>query len=267
MDAYTFWLLLGVKMVASALLVVTATIAAERAGPFWGGLIGAFPVSAGPIYVALAFEHPPAFIHQGFLSSLVSLTPIALYMLMLALISSTGPAFVAVPVGLFTWAALSTALLRFDWTMPAAFTLYAVTIAACFWGTRSLRRRPPPRAGARAWYDIPLRALLVACLAACVTTFSHWAGPSVTGVAAIFPIVMTSIAIILSLRSGGSAVATIMAASFLPMLGFGIALAVAHTAAPTTGVWWAMLSGLVAQLVWSLLLIVQRPRSMTGRAS
>ena len=41
----------------------------------------------------------------------------------------------------------------------------------------------------RRWYDIPLRASLVATLVATVVTLSGWVGPDVSGIIALFPVV------------------------------------------------------------------------------
>ena len=44
----------------------------------------------------------------------------------------------------------------------------------------------------RRWYDIPLRASLVATLVATVVTLSGWVGPKISGIIALFPIVFTA---------------------------------------------------------------------------
>lgn len=49
------------RAAATAFVVVGATVAAEVAGPFWGGLIVSLPVAAGPAYVMLALQHDAAF--------------------------------------------------------------------------------------------------------------------------------------------------------------------------------------------------------------
>jgi hypothetical protein len=46
-----FWLPLLVKIGATVALVVGASVAAERSGPFLGALIATLPVSAGPAYI------------------------------------------------------------------------------------------------------------------------------------------------------------------------------------------------------------------------
>src|SRR6202022_3836507 len=55
----------------------------------------------------------------------------------------------------------------------------------------------------RRWYDIPLRASLVATLVAIVVTLSRWVGPGVSGTIALFPILSPSMMLILHPRIGG----------------------------------------------------------------
>src|SRR4029078_3871867 len=63
----------------------------------------------------------------------------------------------------------------------------------------------------RRWYDIPLRAALVATLVATVVTLSRWVGPTVSGIIALFPVVYSSLMLILQPRIGGPATAAVIA--------------------------------------------------------
>jgi hypothetical protein len=83
----------------------------------------------------------------------------------------------------------------------------------------------------RRWYDIPLRAGLVATLVAIVTTLSGWVGPAVSGTIALFPVVFTSIMLILHPRIGGRPTAAVIANGGWGLMGFGVAIAVLHLAA------------------------------------
>ena len=83
----------------------------------------------------------------------------------------------------------------------------------------------------RRWYDIPLRASLVATLVATVVTASGWVGPKVSGIIALFPIVFTSMMLILHPRIGGPPTAAVLANSAGGLMGLGIAIAMLHVAA------------------------------------
>ena len=58
------WIQIGVKVLIAATVVVTASVMAEKSGPFIGGLILALPVSVGPAYAMLALQASPAFVAQ-----------------------------------------------------------------------------------------------------------------------------------------------------------------------------------------------------------
>ena len=49
-----FWLALLLKMAVTALFVIAASYAAERAGPVVGAMIATLPIAAGPAYFFLA---------------------------------------------------------------------------------------------------------------------------------------------------------------------------------------------------------------------
>ena len=51
-----FWSGLVLKMVMTAAIVVLASIAVERSGPFIGGLIATLPTAAGAAYIIMALS-------------------------------------------------------------------------------------------------------------------------------------------------------------------------------------------------------------------
>ncbi len=63
-------LLLKIAMTAS--IVVAASVVVERSGPFVGSLIASLPTAGGAAMIILAWEHPPAFIAQSAVGSMVS---------------------------------------------------------------------------------------------------------------------------------------------------------------------------------------------------
>ena len=72
---------------------------------------------------------------------------------------------------------------------------------------------------------------MVAALVATVVALSGWVGPSITGILALFPVVFTSLMLILHPRIGGPATAAVIANSAWGLMGFGLAIAVLHLAA------------------------------------
>src|SRR5215510_657736 len=79
-DPY-FWYGLVLKMAMTATIVVTASVAAERTGPFIAALIAALPTAAGAAYIILALEHSPAFIAASATGSFVAGAAVAMFAL------------------------------------------------------------------------------------------------------------------------------------------------------------------------------------------
>ena len=129
----------------------------------------------------------------------------------------------------------------------------------------------------RRWYDIPLRAILVSCLVATVVGLSGHVGPTVTGLLAVYPIVMTSLMLIFQPRVGGPATAALIANT---MWGLGRASApacsLAHsslTVVPPSapgraraGALWSRWPGISCCTGWRRRALARRarPRSITA---
>ena len=101
------------------------------------------------------------------------------------------------------------------------------------------------------WYDIPLRAALVATLVAVVVTLSNIVGPRISGVIALFPAVFTSLILILTPRIGGKATAAVLANGQWGLIGFGIAIVVLHFAAQPLGRAAALSLALATCVAWN----------------
>src|ERR1700709_2688055 len=224
-----FILTLALRMAITAAFVVSASVITERSGPVIGALVATLPISAGPSYVFLALDHDAAFIAEGALASLpinaatifLGLTYVVLAQRRNALVSCLG----AVAV----WIALASIIRAVQWTLVSGLIVNAIAFALSAplrGGYQPVRMPLLPRR----WYDIPLRASLVATLVATVVTASGWVGPKVSGVIALFPVVFTSMMLILHPRIGGPATAAVIANSGWGLLGFGIAIAVLHVA-------------------------------------
>jgi hypothetical protein len=106
----------------------------------------------------------------------------------------------------------------------------------------------------RRWYDIPLRASLVATLVATVVTLSGWVGPSISGMLALFPVVFSSMMLILHPRIGGPATAAVVANSGWGLLGFGAGIAVLHIAVLQFGSAIGLSLALMTCVCWNLAL-------------
>jgi len=224
-----FLLTLALRMAITAAFVVTASVITERSGPVIGALVATLPISAGPAYIFLALDHDAAFIAEGALASLpVNAATIFLGLTYVVLAQRHG-APVSAGAAVLVWLALASVVRMFQWTLGAGLMVNAITFAICVPLLRGYRHVRMPLI-TRRWYDIPLRASLVATLVATVVTLSGWVGPRISGMIALFPVVFTSMMLILHPRIGGPPTAAVIANGAWGLMGFGLAIAVLHLA-------------------------------------
>ena len=255
-DLY-FALTLIVKMAITAGFVLAATVTAERAGPLVGGLVATLPIGAGPVYVFLALDHDAHFIAQSAVASLAINTVNVIFALAYALLAQQRALAVSMAGAFAVWLVLALAVHAIAWRFAAAAATNAVVLSACVWLARPLRHVRMPPFHAR-WYDLALRALLVALLVGVVVTFSFQLGPGGSGILAVFPVVLISIMFILHGRVGGKPAAAVLANAPLGLIGFGFACAVLHVTAEPFGTAIGLSLALATSVGWSLAVLTAR---------
>jgi len=264
------WLELLLRAATAATIVVTASMLAERAGPLLGGLIVSLPVSAGPAYVMLAMRQDAPFIAASALGSLAGNAVTLVYILTIVLLAPRVRWPLVLVAALAVWVIAASLVAGVSWSLGSALLLNVTVFGICAALSRGAVRGEGMRVKAprRRWHDLPLRALTVGLLVAIVVTASRWLGPSVTGMAAVFPIVLTGLAIVSLPRLGGPATAVLFASTLRAMMGFVLSLFVLHVMAVPFGVWWGMGTALGAQMVFSAgLLAWGRRQARLARAA
>lgn len=257
-----FWVALLARAAVSAAVVVTATVAAETAGPFWGGLIVSLPIGAGPAYVMLAMQHDAAFIAASALGSFTVNAATFVFLAALALLAPRTRWGWALIGGLAAWLGTVLLIRQIDWDVVGACVLNTSAALIAWLLTRSAGRgdHAPRRPIRRPWFELPVRAAMVGLMVGSVVTGSRALGPTLTGVAAVIPIATTSFALLLLPRVGGVVSAAIMASALQAMPGFALALLTLHLAAVPLGVGPALVVALLPSLGWSALLMLGRAR-------
>lgn len=246
-----YWLTIAVKMAIGASVVIAATVAAERAGPLIGALIATLPVSAGPSYFFLAFEQDAQFFSQSALGSLLLNASTAIYATTYVLLSQRQPFLVCVPAAIAAWLGSFVLFSFFIRTGSAAALLNIVMFGTCFALVRRYRDVRMPKIQLR-WYDFAFRAGLVGTLIGIILGLHTVMGPLATGALAAFPIVFTSMMLILHHRYCGPACAAVMANGITGLIGFGIAAYVLHLSVQSLGVPAALILALCITVTWNL---------------
>jgi hypothetical protein len=229
-----FWLALTTKMAVTALFVTAATIIAERLGAVVGALVATLPVSAGPVYVFLALDHDETFISASAVTSLALYAATAIFVTVYVLTAQRRSLWVSMSLAFWAWLSAALALGAVAWTAFPAFLFNVIVLSLCFFIVRPFCLVQVPTT-IYPWYDFVLRAAMVALLVGAAVALSFRIGPTGSGVLAVFPIIHTSIMLILHRRVGGPATAAVLANAIPGLAGFAAALLTLHLAAVPFG--------------------------------
>jgi hypothetical protein len=246
-----FILTLVLRMAVTAAFVVSAAIITERSGPVIGALVATLPISAGPSYVFLALDHDAAFIAQGALASLPINAATMFFGLTYIYLARRHNVVVSLGTAMLVWFGLAILVRQVEWSLTAGILANAVAFGICLPLMARFRHAKMPVL-TRRWYDILLRAALVSTLVGTVVTLSATIGPTGSGILAVFPVVFSSLLLILHPRIGGLPTAAVMANGGWGLMGFGLAIAVMHMSALRYGSVIALSLALATCVVWNL---------------
>jgi hypothetical protein len=246
-----FILTLLLRMGVAAAFVITASIITERSGPVIGALFATLPVSAGPAYIFLAMDHDAAFVAQAALASIPINAATIFLALFYVLMAQRFGAAASLTAALPAWFIMAFLVRTFDWDLTAGLALNVVAYAVCLPLVQRFRAVKMPLI-TRRWYDIPLRAALVSTLVATVVTLSNTIGATGSGIVSLFPVVFTSLILILHPRIGGPATAAVLANGLWGLIGFGLGVVVLHLGAKYFGSPAGLSLGLATCIAWNL---------------
>ncbi len=247
-----------VKMAFGALLVVAASVIAERTSPFVAAVVASFPISAGPAYVFLALDHSAEFVAASALASIAVNVATIGFVALFVLAVDRLRLVTCLTLDLILWFAAAVVVARLPWTTTTAIAangvalMLAATVTA---GKRRGRGRAP--SGGR-WRDLVLRGGVVMVVIAATTLGSRLLGATFAGMAAVFPIALASLATVLTVRIGPEGGAAVMANTLLGMVGFVGGLGVVNLTAVTLGSAAALSAGLAVCVAWNLVLFALR---------
>lgn len=252
------------KMLTSAAIVVAASLVVERSGPFLGAMIVTLPISAGPAYAFLAVDHGADFIAVSALAGLPVSAATVVYMAVYAAAAQRFNTLASIGCALGVWAISIAMILNQQWSLAGALALnmavYALAIPfARNFATAGIKVAPKKRA-----WDVPFRAALVMSVVGVTLLAGKTLGSSMAAVAALAPVVLISMALILQPRVGGAATASVVANGVPGMFGFVGALTVLHLCAPRLGSAVALVLALAVSTGWNASLIVLRRRNSHG---
>jgi uncharacterized membrane protein (GlpM family) len=124
MSFFLFGLLLKIAMAAS--IVVAASVIVERSGPFVGSLVAALPTAGGAAMIILALEHPPEFIAQSAIGSLIANAACAFFALTYAALAQRRSLQLSLGGAFLVWLVIVFLLRLVEWNAVGAVLLNAV---------------------------------------------------------------------------------------------------------------------------------------------
>ena len=262
---FLFWLSLVLKMAVTAGFVIAAAMVAEHLGATIGAIVATLPVAAGPAYVFVALDHDAAFISASAIGSVAAHAATAVFSLVYIVLAQRAGMVLSVGGAVASWFVVAFLLRSVEWSFLGVVLVNLAIYGICIALTDRYRHvQMPPII--RKWYDIPVRAAMVACLVATVVTLSGHVGPTVTGLLAVFPIVMTSLMLIFQPRVGGPATAALIANTMWGLVGFSACIFTVHLATVPLGIWAGLTLALVVSVVWNIVLYWWRRRALMQRA-
>lgn len=257
---FAFGLVLAMKMAVTAALVILASLAVEMMGPLIGAMVATLPISAGPAYVFLALDHGSDFIARSAQASLVINAANIAFCAVYTLMAQSCGQVLSLATAMAAWFVFALLCHTLPWSVSGAAVLNVVAFLSCLPLAGRFGSRVMP-ATVRRWYDAPFRAVMVVVLVATVVTLSSHVGPTVTGILALYPVVLTSLVLIFHHRVGGSATAAITANAIPGLGGYGIALLVLNRAAIPMGTAVALLFALAVSIGWNGIIVGWRRRN------
>ncbi len=255
-----FWYGLALKIAMTVSIVVAASIIVERSGPFIGAMIASLPTAGGAALIILALEHPPEFIAQSVIGSLIANAACAVFALTYATQAQTR----SLPTSLFSafavWLGAVLMASTVEWNAFSAVLLNVMIYPLTIYLGRKFRSAGQTRRVQLSTGDLAWRAGVVTLVVLTVTIASHSIGSYLSGAFAFFPVAMGSFFIILHSRLGGPAAASVAAHVQAPLVGLGFGMLSVHFLAVPLGVWWAYLIGLTIGVAWNVMLWLVRSR-------
>lgn len=254
-------LLLLLKIAMTAGIVVAASLIVERSGPFVGSMIASLPTAGGAALIILAMDHPPGFIAQSAIGSMVSNPIVAVFALTYAALAQRRSLTVSLGVAFLVWFMCAALSRLVDWTLATALLLSAVIFPLTIFAGARLRVASAAKAKvAFTAGDLAWRAGVVTLCVLIVTAASSTIGSYFSGIFVFFPIALGSYFVILHPRIGGPATASVAAHVQAPLFGLCLGLVAVHLLAQPVGVWWSYAIGMTIAIAWNAALWAWRSR-------
>lgn len=229
-------LLLGIKLLASPLLIGLASLAGKRWGPAAAGLMGGLPLVGGPVVWALWVSDGATVAAQASRAAPAGVWATLVYLLVIAYISRFAPWYLMIPFG---WLCYLGAALLVEASGLANHLLPGIVIIPALWlaATRGLPQpRPLTKPVQLPRVELFARMGAAVALVLALTTASDWIGPEMTGVLACAPVAATVIPAFTLANAGRDALLLTLRGFLTGLTGFAVFFLILGNGIPALGV-------------------------------
>jgi len=204
---------LGVRMGATAAVVVAVTFAVGRFGPLVGGALAGLPVVLGPGFYFMILQASPDFVVEAAAYALWSLCGTQVFILSYMIAASRLPVMPSLLLSTAAWVASATVVRSLPPEPLAGASVYlAVTVLTRLAGSR-LAGDTRKQGSAGGLGLLVLRGCLAGLLVAVATGAAAYLGAGWSGILLAYPVGFTVVAVTLHERLGArQAIGTLHAA-------------------------------------------------------
>jgi hypothetical protein len=259
------WLPVAAKILFTVAIVVVASFATERSGPFIGALFVTLPVTFWPAYLFVSLDHDRVFVADSATAGMAMHGVSAILVVVYVKLARRWSLLPSLAAAIAVWLGLGIVARSLAWNFWSAALFDVVAYAAALALVRDDRHAVMP-AIKRQWYDLPVRVVMICVLMGTILAMSAWAGPVVTGFTAVFPVALVSTILVLHRRIGGAATAAMAANGIRGMVGIAIALAALQLCVVPFGPAVALAFLLVIPIAWNLTTFLMRRPPVPARA-
>ena len=216
--------LLAIKLVATPLVILIATLAARRWGDTIGGWLVGLPLVSGPLSVYLAIEQGPDFAADAAAGSMSGVVAQAGFCLGYAALAERGWPLACL-AGALSYIVVAAAMIA---AAPPPVAIFLAACAALTIALVILPKGEPPRVETRlAAWELPARMAVTTALVVGVTSVARALGPQPSAIVASFPLVSASLAVFAQIGQGPRSGVAVMRGMAGALYGFALFFLVA----------------------------------------
>lgn len=244
-------MLLILKLTIVPLFIGLITLAGRKWGAGIAGLLGAFPVVAGPIVIIIYFEQGSAF---GVLTAISAISATACLLFFGIVYAWTCIRWswpIALLCALTAWFLLALAMAKFSPNLSVALLIAGISLVVTPF---LLPRIKPSSLPTAKLHDLPWRMLVGALLTLSVTTLAAALGEVWSGIFAVFPVIGLVLAVFTHHTLGPTHVTQVYRGMVKGLYSFVAFFLTLTLSLPVMSIWVAVLSSVMAAVLTQIMI-------------